>query len=152
MLTTLPNLMNSKNQMKALLETALKAEGEMEWLAASDAVYEWIDQLHQQLTSDHRVFSRLQVENEELEVELANTRDWEAEEKHYTLHRLKTGSYVYCRVTPTHHAINDYDLCATCFMSKVKSILQPVHKMFECHVCNSAIQGSPFPKPTIEAL
>ncbi|MBB6155232.1 RNA polymerase-binding transcription factor DksA [Pseudomonas sp. JAI115] len=152
MLTTLPNLLNSKNQLKALLETALKAEGEIDRSAASDAVYDWIDQLHQQLTSDHLAFSRLQLENEELEVELADTRDWEVEEKNYTLHRLKTGSYVYCRVTPTHNAISDYYLCATCFMNKVKSILQPVHKAFECHVCNSSIQGLPLPKPTIEML
>jgi len=86
----------------------------------------------------------------DLEQQIVQLKNWEAEKQHYELKDVGNGCLAYTVKAGMETREPPHSLCASCYNKSQKSILQPEHQDFGrvdfliCHECGSEliIQGS----------
>jgi hypothetical protein len=100
--------------------------------------------------------SQLQKRLAELEASLDAKNEWAADAARYKLTEFATGVMAYVLDPELAEGEPSHRLCATCFSSKRKSILQVTKRrdggeIVECQVCNSTLCLSKFPARQISS-
>lgn len=144
MLITPAALLESKNALASLLEQAMSAKTEKQFMTATRALYLLVEKIQQQLAGAQVTLSQLLEEQEALRQETVRLKQWSHEYKSYALHSLPAGTFVYRLKSLTDRAAADYYLCVRCFQNHVKSIMQPTEpNLLACQTCESSIQIRP---------
>lgn len=105
--------------------------------------------LQSQLNSAHADQTTLTRRIGELEAEIAHFKRWEQEKQRYQLHQFPAGTLAYLIKPEVQGSEPAHYICATCYQSGVKSILQACedgwYTAFKCHPCGSVIRNEKIP-------
>ncbi len=137
MLTEMTAAFQSAKMIREFISASNSLSNKMELLAAVTEIQEKLFESQQQQMS---FFKQLQT----LEQEIKDIKHWKIEADRYALTELSPGVFVYRVREEMRGSEPIHMLCANCFQSSKKSILQCKYetshgKVYVCHSCNAEI-------------
>jgi len=133
-----------------LAQTVLNLVGAGKGREEALKLYGQVVAAHQGALAAQEAQAALLQEKRQLEQELAQLKDWEADKQRYKLRDVGNGCMAYALQAGMQDGEPPHSLCARCYHDGRKSILVPFHiatgraQALQCHICNSEmiVQGT----------